>query len=630
MIKICKLHSQILPFAEEAEDMKILFYKSSYLDLFGSIFPTVDICSLIPDEEADVAILEEPEHLNWFRVPAKIKTNEQDNKDSTEEEKDKATTEAEKIAIEKAELGWAVKFKHVVGILHTNYSAYMRQYSMGTSFVAASALGALSSVVVRAYCHRVIRLSATLPELDEAKEITSNVHGVRTEFLEPPQPVTPGSGEKDDFVPNSIYFIGKLIWAKGFDKMLQVQEGYREQTGEYFPLDIYGNGNDEEAIKRAFFGRKGLVKGKQDEEEEKYTETREDKTAALVFNGTGSLRGLLEDGKDQNIEVVYDEMEGFDSNLVPVIKGKHAGKKDDRGPPNPMRILEELTEHTKGTGLKLTMAVGRLTDKLARLGQNIAFSKETKEDVASEESSSSSEEEGDEAEETSKDEVAKGGEKASAVVPRGASKKEEGGSKKHRRPKFRFDPPKSRFELRRHPIPAQFLGVKDHAVMRDIPQCKIFLNLSTTEVLCTTTAEALAMGKFAIIPNHRKSLFLFRPLRRRSVLTELFPMSFCVSASNEFFLQFPNCLAYSNKDECIYYVKYALENDPTPLTEEHVHAFSWEGATERLCSSSALTKAEVRKRRETGADEADLNAARFHVESGRKGQFIQKLIQGRK
>jgi hypothetical protein len=89
-------------------------------------------------------------------------------------------------------------------------------------------------------------------------------------------------------------------------------------------------------------------------------------------------------------------------------------------------------------------------------------------------------------------------------------------------------------------------------------------------------------------------------------------------------------LAYSNKDECIYYVKYALENDPTPLQEEHVHAFSWEGATERLCSSSALTKAEVRKRRETGADEADLNAARFHVESGRKGQFIQKLIQGRK
>jgi hypothetical protein len=242
-----------------------------------------------------------------------------------------------------------------------------------------------------------------------------------------------------------------------------------------------------------------------------------------VFNGTGSLRGLLEEGKDQNIEVVYDEMEGFDSNLVPVIKGKHAAKKDDRGPPNPMRILEELTEHTKGTGLKLTMAVGRLTDKLARLGQNIAFSKETREDVASEESSSSSEED---EEETPKDEAAKGVENASALVPRGASKTEKGGAKKHHRPRFRFDPPKSRFELRRHPIPAQFLGVKDHAVMRDIPQYKIFLNLSTTEVLCTTTAEALAMGKFAIIPNHRKFLFLFHPLRCRSLLTELFSLSF--------------------------------------------------------------------------------------------------------
>jgi hypothetical protein len=55
---------------EEEELLRIRFWEGSYHAGFGSIFPTEDICSLIPEKEADVAILEEPEHLNWFRVPA--------------------------------------------------------------------------------------------------------------------------------------------------------------------------------------------------------------------------------------------------------------------------------------------------------------------------------------------------------------------------------------------------------------------------------------------------------------------------------------------------------------------------------------------------------------------------------
>jgi digalactosyldiacylglycerol synthase len=71
-----------------------MFWNGKYHNSFGSIFPTEDICSSIPKDEADIAILEEPEHLNWFRVPEVVGKGEDFD-----------------------ELGWAHKFKHVVGIV---------------------------------------------------------------------------------------------------------------------------------------------------------------------------------------------------------------------------------------------------------------------------------------------------------------------------------------------------------------------------------------------------------------------------------------------------------------------------------------------------------------------------------
>lgn len=390
------------------------------------------------------------------------------------DEKEKAeANEVEKIAMEKAELGWAVKFTHVVGILHTNYTAYMHQYGMGTSFIAASALGALSSIVVRAYCHRVIRLSGTLPHLDEPREVTCNVHGVRSEFLDKPNPASSKELKAgDENTPHPIYFIGKLIWAKGFDKLLEIQEDFRDETGDYFPLDIYGSGGNETDIKRAFLGRQGIARGESEEEEDPFVESIPDKTAALIFGGQGSLRGQLEDGVEQNMEVIAQEMDtcasGDDEDKrnqtleSEVLQGISAI--------SPLQIIGGLSGKTRDTGLTLTSAVGKLADRVVGLGIKVAFSEEAREDAAS-----------------------------------GTLLGENAKETTSKQP-LRFDPPKSRFELRRQKIPARFLGVKDHALIRDIPQHKIFLNLSTTEVLCTTTAEALAMGKFAIIPNHREYL----------------------------------------------------------------------------------------------------------------------------
>lgn len=96
----------------------------------------------------------------------------------------------------------------------------------------------------------------------------------------------------------------------------------------------------------------------------------------------------------------------------------------------------------------------------------------------------------------------------------------------------------------------------------------MFLNPSTTDVVCTTTAEALAMGKIVVCANH---------------------------PSNDFFKQFPNCRTYDDNEGFIKETQKALQDQPAPLTDGQKHELSWEAATERFLKFAQLENVPVKK-----------------------------------
>lgn len=223
--------------------------------------------------------------------------------------------------------------------------------------------------------------------------------------------------------PTNVYFIGKLLWAKGFDQLLELQAFYKRCTGSYFAIDIYGSGPDEIEIENAFQGRSSLI------------------------------RKGAPDGQS-----IPNEMGNDLSNDVPA------------------SILSKISETWKSYDLEL---------------------------------------------------------------------------------------PKSIHQFRRDSIPGKFgFGRVDHALLK---QYKIFVNPSVSEVLCTTTAEALAMGKFVIIPVH---------------------------PSNSFFMKFPNCLCYRNNLEFAANLRWALSREPEPLSAELSHELTWEAATERFIEEAKIGEPE--------------------------------------
>jgi len=206
-----------LPIA--SEELKIKWYSAWQNKVENSLYSMGDITALIPAEDVDICILEEPEHLNWYR----------------------ATGDS-----------WTDKFKHVVGIIHTNYFVYAQDQP--GAFVRAPAMRLLCSWMCRAHCHRIIKLSGTLGQFAPEKELIENVHGIRASFLDAGKEVSKRiqASPKDDPVfgdeaESSVYFIGKMLWSKGLGSLMELLKYAEESAGIKIHVDMYGGGPDKNA-----------------------------------------------------------------------------------------------------------------------------------------------------------------------------------------------------------------------------------------------------------------------------------------------------------------------------------------------------------------------------------------------
>eukprot|EP00879_Flechtneria_rotunda_P025238 GHRR01026809.1.p1 GENE.GHRR01026809.1~~GHRR01026809.1.p1 ORF type:complete len:472 (+),score=154.55 GHRR01026809.1:87-1502(+) len=192
----------------------VMFYEGRYFSSFGSIFPVEDIIKLIPPELRDVAILEEPEHLNWFQHKSR----------------------------------WSKAFAHVVGIMHTNYLAYVKE-GQATGYLNAAAVYRVNRWVCRFHCHKNIKLSDAVQKLPH--QVTCNVHGVAGAFLDigRAKAAKPSAGQHR--FTKGAYFIGKAVWGKGYRELINMCTEYEQARPDPLHLDIIGSGEDLAAIQAA-------------------------------------------------------------------------------------------------------------------------------------------------------------------------------------------------------------------------------------------------------------------------------------------------------------------------------------------------------------------------------------------
>ena len=204
-----------------------------YSPALGSIIPTQDIQPLVPRSTACI-VLEEPEHLTWYHSGRR----------------------------------WIRAFNRyvpVVGVMHTNYVDYARRMA---GEAASITLKRLNKFLCRQHTHTCIKLSGAVQRLP--REQICFVHGVADGFL------NVGRRGTDIEFSKGAYFLGKALWAKGFQELLDRMQEHviccaeaAETTGNgsspasaAAPLpsapqhvDVFGHGHELEEIKASTAAR---------------------------------------------------------------------------------------------------------------------------------------------------------------------------------------------------------------------------------------------------------------------------------------------------------------------------------------------------------------------------------------
>ncbi|KAF8395466.1 hypothetical protein HHK36_019412 [Tetracentron sinense] len=190
-------------------DFRISFYPGKFSKSRRSIIPAGDTSQFISSKEADIAILEEPEHLNWYHHGMR----------------------------------WTDKFNHVVGIVHTNYLEYIKREKNGA--LQAFFVKHINNWVTRAYCHKVLRLSSATQDLPNS--VICNVHGVNPKFLRVGEKVAAEKELGQQAFSKGAYFLGKMVWAKGYKELIDLLAKHKNDL-EGFKLDVFGNGEDAQEV----------------------------------------------------------------------------------------------------------------------------------------------------------------------------------------------------------------------------------------------------------------------------------------------------------------------------------------------------------------------------------------------
>lgn len=180
----------------------IFFFKGVFSKTMFSIFITEDAFAAAPPARA--FLVQEPEHFGWLPV----------------------TRPKHRVGAEK-----------IVGIVMTNYGYYIRRPGRPDRAIFASAVERTHKRLMRRYTDVIVPLSPAidlrgLEDIVEWRQVT----GVLKAFAEVP-PVPEGN--------QSVYFLGRLTWDKGLRHVIDVAKQMR------LPIDIYGDGPDQAAIRKA-------------------------------------------------------------------------------------------------------------------------------------------------------------------------------------------------------------------------------------------------------------------------------------------------------------------------------------------------------------------------------------------